>query len=251
MQSCAPVIRFSLDILTTRYSLLAICLYRRLGKKMSMGFHEVRFPLAIGFGSTGGPERRTDVVLLASGHEERNGRWADSRRRYNAGTGIRSLGDLHLLIAFFEERRGRLYGFRWRDRADWKSCRPDETAGPTDQAIGSGTGAQAAFQLAKTYGSGFAPYRRVIAKPVAESVRIAVDGAEKAPGTEFIVDAGAGIVTFLPGHIPASGAAVTAGFSFDVPVRFDTDRLDINLAAFEAGDVPAIPVLEIRVANSD
>ena len=115
-------------------------------------FHEVRFPLAIGFGSSGGPERRTDIVLLASGHEERNTRWADSRRRYNAGTGVHSLADLHTLIAFFEERRGRLYGFRWRDRGDWKSCPPDETPAADDQAIGTGDGATAAFQLVKTYG---------------------------------------------------------------------------------------------------
>ena len=114
--------------------------------------------LSIGFGSSGGPERRTDIVLLASGHEERNTRWADSRRRYNAGTGVHSLADLHALIAFFEERRGRLYGFRWRDRADWKSCAPDETPAADDQAIGTGDGATAAFQLVKTYGGGIAHY---------------------------------------------------------------------------------------------
>jgi len=210
------------------------------------GFHEVRFPLAIGFGATGGPERRTDVVLLASGHEERNQRWADSRRRYDAGTGVRSLGDLHALLAFFEERRGRLYGFRWRDRADWKSCRPDETPSAADQAIGTGDGVRAAFQLVKSYGGAFAPYERAIAKPVAESVRVAVAGVEGTAGVDFSVDAATGSVTFLPGHIPPDRAAVTAGFLFDVPVRFDTDRLDINLAAFEAGEAPNVPVVEIR-----
>jgi uncharacterized protein (TIGR02217 family) len=213
---------------------------------MPAGFHEVRFPLAIGFGSTGGPERRTDVVLLASGHEERNSRWADSRRRYNAGTGIRSLADLYTLIAFFEERRGRLYGFRWRDRGDWRSCPPDQDPGPADQAIGTGDGANAAFQLVKSYGSAFAPYARTIAKPVAETLRVAVNGAEQAAGIDFTLDAASGTVMFLAGHIPPAGAAVTAGFAFDVPVRFDTDRLDINLATFEAGDAPAIPIVEIQ-----
>ncbi len=75
----------------------------------------------------GGPERRTDVVVLGSGHEERNSRWANSRRSYNAGYGVKSLDDLHAVIAFFEERRGRLHGFRWRDHADWKSCPPSAT----------------------------------------------------------------------------------------------------------------------------
>jgi uncharacterized protein (TIGR02217 family) len=211
------------------------------------GFHDVRFPLAIGFGSSGGPERRTDIVLLASGHEERNSRWADSRRRYNVGTGVRSLQDLQALLAFFEERRGRFHGFRFRDRADWKSCAPEATPNPDDQAIGTGDGATGEFQLVKNYGGAFAPYARAIAKPVAESVRVAVDGIEQSQGADFSVDAASGVITFLPGHIPRAGADVTAGFEFDVPVRFDTDRLDINLAAFEAGEAPNVPILEIRV----
>jgi uncharacterized protein (TIGR02217 family) len=210
-------------------------------------FHEIRFPLAIGFGSSGGPERRTDIVLLASGHEERNTRWADSRRRYNAGTGVHSTADLHTLIGFFEERRGRLYGFRWRDRADFKSCAPDETPAPGDQAIGTGDGATAAFQLKKTYGGGIANYARVITKPVADTVRVAVDGVEAEAGTDFLVEIATGIVTFQPGHVPGEEAVVTAGFEFDVPVRFDTDRLEVNLSTFEAGDVPNVPLIEIRV----
>lgn len=209
-------------------------------------FHEVLFPLSIAFGSSGGPERRTDVVLLASGHEERNTRWADSRRRYNAGTGVRSLDDLHTLIGFFEGRRGKLFGFRFRDRGDWKSCAPGGAVDPADQEIGVGDGVTATFQLVKSYG-GVAPYERAIAKPVAGSVRVAVDGAEKVAGVDFSVDGATGIVTFLPGRIPGMGATVTAGFEFDVPVRLDTDRLDINLASFEAGDVPNIPIVEIRV----
>src|SRR5581483_3014062 len=121
-------------------------------------FHEVRFPTAIALGASGGPERRTDIVTLGSGSEERNSRWADSRRRYNAGYGVRSLDDLHAVIAFFEERRGRLYGFRWHVRADWRSCAPGATPAATDQTIGEGDGAMLAFQLVKTYGGSFAPY---------------------------------------------------------------------------------------------
>src|SRR5262245_64460923 len=110
-------------------------------------FHEIRFPTAIAFGARGGPERRTEIVTLGSGHEERNARWADSRRRYNAGYGVRSLDDLHAVVAFFEERRGRLYGFRWRDRIDFKSSAPGAAVTPLDQALGVGNGVTAAFQL--------------------------------------------------------------------------------------------------------
>jgi uncharacterized protein (TIGR02217 family) len=209
-------------------------------------FHDVRFPLSIGLGSTGGPERRTDVVLLASGHEERNARWADSRRRYNAGTGVHSLADLATLIGFFEERRGRLHGFRFTDRADCKSCGPGETPAADDQAIGTGDGETTAFQLVKRYGAGVADYVRAIAKPVAGTVRVAVDGVEAEAGVAFVVDTATGIVTFQAGHVPEEGAEITAGFAFDVPVRFDTDRLDVNLSSFEAGDVPSVPLVEIR-----
>lgn len=212
-----------------------------------MAFHEVRFPVEVAFGSTGGPERRTEIVTLGSGFEERNSPWADSRRRYNAGYGVRSLDDLHGVIAFFEARHGRLHGFRWKDRVDFKSSAPQATVAVTDQAIGTGDGVADTFQLVKSYASGGQTYTRTIRKPVAGTVLVAVDGQVKTEGAQFTVDAAAGAVTFTGGNIPGVGAAVTAGFEFDVPVRFDADFLEINLAAFEAGDVPAIPIVEIRL----
>nr|PZN87045.1 MAG: TIGR02217 family protein [Pseudomonadota bacterium] len=212
-----------------------------------MNFHEVRFPTAISRGAVGGPERRTDVVVLGSGHEERNSRWADSRRTYNAGYGVRSLDDLYAVIAFFEERRGRLYGFRWRDHLDWKSCPPEQTPKATDQLIGKGDGTTATFQLVKTYGSVHAPWTREIKKPVAGSVLVAVDGVVQTEGIAFSADATTGIITFNPGHIPPQGAQITAGFAFDVPVRFDTDKLEVNLQGFRHGAIPNIPIVEIRL----
>jgi uncharacterized protein (TIGR02217 family) len=210
-------------------------------------FHDVRFPVETGIRARGGPERRTDIVTLGSGREERNARWAHARRRYDAGFGVRSLAALATVTAFFEERRGRLHGFRFKDRLDFRSSAAGGAVSALDQALGLGTGAQAAFALIKTYGASHAPYARPIAKPVAGSVTVAVAGVVKTAGLDFTVDAAAGIVTFLPGKIPAAGAAVTAGYEFDVPVRFDTDRLDINLASFEAGEVPSIPLIEIVI----
>jgi uncharacterized protein (TIGR02217 family) len=209
------------------------------------GFHEILFPTAIAFGASGGPERRTEIVALGSGREERNSRWADSRRSYNAGYGVRSLDDLHAVIAFFEERRGRLYGFRWRDRLDWQSSPPGAERSPADQAIGSGDGETLTFQLSKTYGGIHAPWQRQIAKPVVGSVSIAIGGDAVTEGSDWSVDTTTGSVTFA--DAPADGAAITAGFAFDVPVRFDTDRLEINLASFAAGDIPSIPLVEVRV----
>jgi uncharacterized protein (TIGR02217 family) len=211
-----------------------------------MIFHDTRFPTAISRASQGGPERRTDVVTLGSGYEERNARWADSRRSYNAGYGVRSLDDLHAVIAFFEERRGRLTGFRWRDHSDWKSCSPQATPAATDQRIGTGDGITARFQLTKTYGSSFAPWTRVITKPVAGTILLAVDGTA-VPAPDATIDTATGLVTFTAGHIPPAGKAITAGFEFDVPVRFDTDKLDISLQGFAHGAIPHIPIVEVRL----
>lgn len=208
---------------------------------MPTDFHEVRFPLDVALGARGGPVRRTDIVTLASGREHRNARWANSRRRYDAGLGIRTFDALHAVVAFFEERRGRLIGFRFRDRADDRSCAPSAEPAPTDQLLGTADGVRTVFALAKTYGGGFAPYVRIVAKPVAGSVRVALDGAEVTGSV--VCDPATGLVTFSTP--PAAGSQVTAGFRFDVPVRFDTDALDMDLSAFEAGQVPSVPLVEI------
>jgi uncharacterized protein (TIGR02217 family) len=206
-------------------------------------FHEILFPLDVALGSAGGPERRTEIVALASGREERNARWAHSRRRYDAGYGVKTLEALSQVIAFFEERRGMLHGFRWRDRLDHASAAPGVPVTAFDQTIGAGDGETGTFQLVKTYGGAFAPYARPIVKPVSGSVRIAVDGVELDDG--FTVDGTTGVVTFATP--PGVGDAVTAGFLFDVPVRFDTDYLEVDLSAFAAGAIPKIPLVEIRM----
>jgi uncharacterized protein (TIGR02217 family) len=204
-----------------------------------MAFHAVRFPLDVALGARGGPERATDIVTLASGREERNSRWAHSRRRYNASYGVKSRADMQAVLAFFEERRGRFHAFLWRDALDFSSGTGAPT--PFDQGVGTGDGARTAFQLVKRYGAAFDPYLRPITKPVAGTVRVAVAGVET---EDFSVDAVTGVVTLV--DPPGVGVAVTAGFLFDVPVRFDTDRLDVELTSFDAADAPAIPLIEVR-----
>lgn len=206
-----------------------------------MGFHEVRFPAAISFGSSGGVERRTEITELVSGFEERNSPWAQSRRRYDAGLGVRSLDDLAAVLAFFEARLGQLYGFRWKDWLDHRSCAPSGTVGATDQVL---EGAGTERQLVKRYEDAAGSYVRTIAKPVTGTVQVAIDGVVLTEGSEFTVDAATGVVTLAsdPG-----AAQVTAGFEFDVPVRFDVETIEVNLAAFEAGEIPSVPVVEVRV----
>jgi uncharacterized protein (TIGR02217 family) len=210
-----------------------------------MNFHEVRFPAALSLGSSGGPERRTEIVALANGFEERNSPWAHSRRHYDAGLGVRSLDDMAEIVAFFEARHGQLHGFRWKDWTDWKSCLPSAEPGIFDQEIGRGDGTTTTFQLTKSYRSGPQAYTRPITKPVNGSVRVAVGGQEVVAGPDFSVDTRSGLVSLVVA--PAQDVLVTAGFAFDVPVRFDTDRIATSLAGFSAGEIPSIPVIEVRV----
>ncbi|WP_343079345.1 DUF2460 domain-containing protein [Ostreiculturibacter nitratireducens] len=210
-----------------------------------MGFHEVRFPANLSFGSLGGPERRTEIVTLANGYEERNTPWAHSRRRYDAGVSMRSLDDVAELIAFFEARQGQLFGFRWKDWADYRSGQATQAPGFEDQLIGQGDGVTRSFQLTKTYVSGGSSYVRPITKPVAGTVCLGLQGDRQQEGIHFDVDTTTGILFFeVP---PAMNETITAGYEFDVPVRFDIDRIQTSVASFHAGEVPSVPVVEVRV----
>jgi len=202
--------------------------------------HEVSLPLAFALGASGGPERRVDIVALGSGREVRNTPWAHGRRRYDIGGAVRTLDELHALIAFFEARRGKLHGFRFRDPFDHKSCAPGAAIAPTDQQIGIGDGEEDTFQLVKLYGA--PAYTRPITKPVSGSVRVAVDGDELS-AEAFSVDHATGIVSFdTP---PEAAAIITAGFAFETPVRFDIVRRDLSLDGFGAGRALAVPLVEI------
>jgi uncharacterized protein (TIGR02217 family) len=203
-------------------------------------FHDVRLPLALAFGAAGGPERMTDIARLASGDESRNARWAGSRRRWEAGGAVMKLDLAHELVAFFEARRGRLYGFRFRDPVDCKSCAPSLAPTAADQPLGTGDGATTAFQLVKRYVSGAGSWDRTILKPIDGSVVVAVDGAAT---TAFDVNLATGVIAF---HAPpAEGAVLTAGFAFDTPVRFDVDRLELSLEGADAARVTRASLAEI------
>lgn len=210
-----------------------------------MGFHEVRFPATLSFGSAGGPERRTEIVTLANGFEERNTPWAHSRRRYDAGIAMRSLDDIETVIAFFEARRGQLNAFRWKDWSDYKSGLASADVAFEDQVIGHGDGVRTEFALIKTYWSGGESYARPITKPVSGTIKVGVQRDPQVETIHYEVDITTGLIIFS--EPPDEGVEITAGFEFDVPVRFDTDRIQTSVASFQAGDVPSVPVVEVRV----
>ena len=210
-----------------------------------MAFHEIRFPASLSFGALGGPQRRTDVVTLANGFEERNSPWAHSRRVYDAGLGMRSIDDLQVLIGFFEARMGQMHGFRWKDWADYKSSKASLEPVFDDQSIGYGDGVTTDFQVVKTYRSGAQAYARPITKLVAGSVRAGVEQDELQEGVDYEVDPASGMLRFA--HPPDPGMEVYAGFEFDVQVRFDTDRILASVESVQAGQVPNVPVIEVRI----
>lgn len=158
---------------------------------------------------------------------------------------MRSLDDMDAVIAFYEARRGPLVGFRWKDWTDYKSCLPSLGPDYLDQEIGVGDDVTTTFQLCKAYRSGDETYCRDIRKPVVHTVLIGMGGDALVEGTHYTVDLATGIVTF--DVAPGEGAVITAGYEFDVPVRFDADRLEMSHASFVAGEIPSIPVVELRV----
>jgi len=203
-------------------------------------FDAVDFPLAIGCEALTITEFSTQIVSSPSGHEQRASEWAEARMRYDAGPGIRSEADVRTLIDFFRARRGAARAFRFRDAFDQSSAADDGLPTASDQRIGYGDGSRRQFALVKRYGEGDAVQERAIRLPVADSVRVSVDGVETAA---FAMTA-EGEVLF--DAAPAAGAVVRAGFLFDVPVRFAEDRLEVSRATFLAGELASVPLVEVR-----
>jgi uncharacterized protein (TIGR02217 family) len=200
-------------------------------------FEDVRFPVALGREASVEPCFSTAVVTGAGGGEQRNSDWTDARIRFDAGPGVRGEGDLHALIAFFRARRGAAVAFRFEDPFDNSSNGMTGAPGAADQRLGTGDGVRTQFALVKHYGT----QERRITRPVAGSVRICVDGTERAGGWTLEPK---GTIAFE--DPPAEGAEVEAGFRFDVPVRFEHDRLSVSRATFEAGEIPSVPLIEVR-----
>lgn len=207
-----------------------------------MTFYETRFPADIAGGAQGGPMRVTDIVTLRSGFEETNSIWQHSRRRWDAAYGIKTANDLHAVLEFWEAMGGRQHQFRWKDHADFRSCAPLTAIAATDQGIGTGDDSTTDFQLVKAYAAGAASYSRPIRKPVAGSVLVAIDGTPQ--GSGWVVDTTTGIVSFSVA--PSIGEAITAGFEFDVPARFNNDHLPTQLELYHGGEA-TIEIMEVRV----
>lgn len=207
-----------------------------------MTFHEERLSTRISFGSSYVTSRKTDVVEMASGYEVRNQIWVGSKRMYDISYGIKGLNDVYLIQAFFEARGGPLFGFRFKDHLDYKSCGPMSNISNADQNIGTGNGTTTQFQVKKAYVSGGVTYSRDIKKLVVGTLVVALNGT---PTTAFTVNINTGVITF--NTAPSSGVPITCGYEFDTPVRFKNDDLVLSLSNFGAGSIPNIPLIEVRL----
>jgi uncharacterized protein (TIGR02217 family) len=210
-----------------------------------MGFHEVQFPDSPNYGSEGGPSFNTTVVESDSGIDFRASRWDTPRQKYDISFETREYNDLATVIAFFNARQGAVYGFRFKDPMDYTSNSDGRSAHTKDdQNIGTGDASETQFQLRKQYTSGAVTRNRDVHKPVSGTVLIALDGVNQPSG--WSVNTTTGIVTF--DTAPGAGVEVTAGFEFDVPVRFEegTDEwLRMSHDDFGSGSIRSIRLVEI------
>ncbi|MEO9634136.1 MAG: DUF2460 domain-containing protein [Parasphingorhabdus sp.] len=204
-------------------------------------FDDVQFPLAIGQNASVSPGFSTRIVTTMSGHETRNSDWSDARLEFDVGPGVRSEEELRILIAFFRARRGAAKAFRFRDPYDHSSREMVGEPTPNDQLLGIGDGQKTEFSLVKGYGDPAGePQLRRITRPDSASLQIAIDGQVTGHWTL----GPAGVIAFdTP---PSQGSDITAGFRFDVPVRFSSDQLQMNQATFQAGEIPEILLVEVR-----
>jgi uncharacterized protein (TIGR02217 family) len=208
-----------------------------------------RFPDDISYGSRGGPSWATTVVETDSGVEKRNQRWSYPRHQYDVAYGVNTVARLENLISFFQVVAGRAIGFRYKDWMDFKSCSRSATPAATDVQIGTGTGALATFQIVKAYVQGGYSRSRNILKPVSGTLLVAVAGSAKTETTHYTVNYATGVITFTGSNIPTAGQAVTCGYEFDVPVRFDTDELSVNFENYGAA-AASVPLIELKWGDS-
>jgi len=203
-----------------------------------MAFHDVRLPDNVERGALGGPRFRTSIQVQTSGVEQRNSTWEDTRGEWDIGYGLNDRTELDTLIAFFYARQGSTHSFPFKD---WSDFLLGDDASDTPQTIATGDGIQTAFQIIRRYVSGLITFPRDITKPVNGTVRVFLDSVEEFSG--FTINHLTGEIVF---DLPPSIEDVGAICEYNVPVRFMEDKLDISLDRFDLGDIPSIPVIEVK-----
>lgn len=203
-----------------------------------MAFTETRLDLGYDFGTVGGPQFNTTIIVLGSGYEQRNSNWSEARSKWQIGDRIYTRSELNYLLKFFRAMRGAAVGFRFKDWSDYQGI---------NELIGVGNGILTQFQLKKTYTINDQSSNRNIKKPVSGTTIVSVAGTPVISG--WSIDNTSGIITFTS---PPTGNIV-ASFEFDVPARFEQDKFDHRFDAAERSTgeglfyVSTLSVIEIKV----
>lgn len=215
-----------------------------------MAFEETRLPTDISYGVQGGPMFNTSIFVMNSGHEKRNRNWSLVRHKYDLGYGEKTQAQIDAIIDFFYARNGMAYGFRFKDWQDYQLDRA---------SIGTTDGTTQSFQVIKTYTSGTQSYSRDLTKIVADGdvdsltfaawvggVSVTVINGSSPAAAQVAIDRNTGILTLGTDYYTVSGDDIEVECEFDVPVRFDTDHLNISIDSFNNYSWDSIPIVEIR-----
>ena len=205
-----------------------------------MAFHDVRISTEVERGAVGGPRFNTTVQRSPlNGKEVRVQNWSQAQSRWQIGYGVNNRERASEIVNFFTARRGRLHSFRFRDWSDYLAV---------NEPLADADGSETEFQLRRTYGPQTQlTYTRKITKPVVSTVRIVNTPTDTGTPVEidplsFGVDPVTGIVVFTVA--PQAGKLSWSG-EFDIPVRFDTDSLDIAVIHVDAMQIPDITIVEV------
>lgn len=199
---------------------------------MAIPIDNVRLPEDIERGAVGGPLFNTALVTLDGGYEQSQQNWEIPRRQWQIGYGVQTKQDYEDVLAFFMARRGRARGFRFKDWSDYAI---------TDQIIGTGDGATDQFQIYKRYDDAILPFDRPVTQIVSGSLTVTLNGTP----TVLYTLLSTGIIDFT--SPPGAGVVIRVTCEFDVPVRFDNDQITVDLIWEDAGSIPSIGIIEVRV----
>jgi len=220
-----------------------------------MAFNDIRLPIEVERGAVGGPGFKTTVLQLESGFEQRNVDWSQIRGEWDISYGLMNMDNNGLqtavedILHFFIVNRGKGDGWRFKD---WSDYRIGTVSNPTNdnQRIGLGDDAQTVFQVFKQYSFGGLTYDRTLKKLVSGQVVVLLDNVVQ--GSGFTIDLTLATITFsvapasTGGTGPGGEVSVEVALEFDIPVRFDEDRLKISVETSLAGQIPPIPIIELR-----
>ena len=198
---------------------------------MAIVFDDVRLDEKISYGSRVGPVYRTTIIAGEAGYEQAVQHWSRGRLQMIIGSGLKDRDDAALLIAFFRARAGRARAFRVKDWTDYTTV---------DQpCLLLTSGADDTYQLQKHYTSGGVTEIRSITKPVSATATVKRNGI--AVGSGYSINYATGVLTVSP----SLGGTWTWSGQFDVPMRFDTDVMDMNIEAFDTRTWEGIPLIEV------